>query len=543
MTTHTIQTQPFSDQKPGTSGLRKRVSVFQQPDYLQNFVQSIFNTIAAPAGATLVLGGDGRYYNREAIQIILKMAAANGFGRVLVGQGGILSTPAASCVIRKYQTFGGIILSASHNPGGRDGDFGIKFNTSNGGPAPEKITDAIFAFSKTISQYRILEAADIPLDATGTHVLGGMQVEVIDPVADYADLMAELFDFNAIRDLLQSGFRMKFDAMHAVAGPYAREILVNRLGAPADSVMNAVPLPDFGGGHPDPNLTYAHELVEILYGEHAPDFGAASDGDGDRNMILGKRFFVTPSDSLAVLAANARLAPGYAGGLAGIARSMPTSAAADRVAEELGIPCFETPTGWKFFGNLMDAGKVTLCGEESFGTGSNHVREKDGLWAVLFWLNILAIKRQSVETLMKRHWVRFGRNVYSRHDYEGLPAEAASGVMQHLRARFSNLPDTVFGNYTVKTCDDFSYTDPIDGSVSTAQGIRILFTDGSRIVFRLSGTGTDGATLRIYLEAYEPDPSNHHLDAQQALAELIGIAMQLSELKERTGRDTPTVIT
>lgn len=543
MTIQIIQTQPFSDQKPGTSGLRKRVSVFQQPDYLQNFVQSIFNTIAAPAGATLVLGGDGRYYNREAIQIILKMAAANGYGRVLVGQGGILSTPAASCVIRKYQTFGGIILSASHNPGGRDGDFGIKFNTSNGGPAPEKITDAIFACSKTISQYRILEAADIPLDATGTHVLGGMQVEVIDPVEDYADLMAALFDFNAISDLLQSGFRMKFDAMHAVAGPYAREILVNRLGAPADSVMNAVPLPDFGGGHPDPNLTYAHELVEILYGEHAPDFGAASDGDGDRNMILGKRFFVTPSDSLAVLAANARLAPGYAGGLAGIARSMPTSAAADRVAEELGIPCFETPTGWKFFGNLMDAGKVTLCGEESFGTGSDHVREKDGLWAVLFWLNILAIKRQSVETLMKRHWVRFGRNVYSRHDYEGLPAEAASGVIQHLRGRFSNLPDTVFGNYTVKTCDDFSYTDPIDGSVSTAQGIRILFTDGSRIVFRLSGTGTDGATLRIYLEAYEPDPSNHHLDAQQALAELISIAMQLSELKERTGRDAPTVIT
>jgi phosphoglucomutase len=542
-TIQTIQTQPFNDQKPGTSGLRKRVSVFQQPDYLQNFVQSIFNTIAAPAGSALVLGGDGRHYNREAIQIILKMAAANGFGRVLVGQGGILSTPAASCLIRKYHTFGGIILSASHNPGGRDGDFGIKFNTSNGGPAPEKITDAIFACSTTISQYRILEAADIPLDSTGTYVLGGMQVEVIDPVADYADLMASLFDFNAIRDLLQSGFRMKFDAMHAVAGPYAKEILINRLGAPADSVMNAVPLPDFGGGHPDPNLTYAHELVEILYGENAPDFGAASDGDGDRNMILGKHFFVTPSDSLAVLAANAKLAPGYAGGLAGIARSMPTSAAADRVAEELGIPCFETPTGWKFFGNLMDAGKVTLCGEESFGTGSNHVREKDGLWAVLFWLNILAIKRQSVETLMKRHWVRFGRNVYSRHDYEGLPAEAASGVMQHLRASFAHLPEQRFGSYTVKSCDDFSYTDPIDGSVSMAQGVRILFTDGSRIVFRLSGTGTDGATLRIYLEAYEPDPSNHHLDAQEALGEMIRIALQLSELKERTGRDTPTVIT
>lgn len=543
MTVQIIATQPFNDQKPGTSGLRKRVSVFQQPDYLQNFVQSIFNTIAAPAGATLVLGGDGRYYNREAIQIILKMAAANGFGRVLVGQGGILSTPAASCVIRKYQTFGGIILSASHNPGGRDGDFGIKFNTANGGPAPEKITDAIFACSKAIGQYRILQADDIPLDVRGTYALGGMQVEVIDAVADYADLMASLFDFNAIADLLKSGFRMKFDAMHAVAGPYAREILISRLGAPADSVMNAVPLPDFGGGHPDPNLTYAHELVEILYGENAPDFGAASDGDGDRNMILGKRFFVTPSDSLAVLAANAKLAPGYAGGLAGIARSMPTSAAADRVAEELGIPCYETPTGWKFFGNLMDAGKVTLCGEESFGTGSDHVREKDGLWAVLFWLNILAIKRQSVETLLKRHWVRFGRNVYSRHDYEGLPADAANGIMQHLRASFAHLPERKFGSYTVSTCDDFSYTDPIDGSVSTAQGIRILFTDGSRIVFRLSGTGTDGATLRIYLEAYEPDPANHHLDAQEALAEMIQIALQLSELKERTGRDVPTVIT
>jgi len=543
MTIQIIQTQPFNDQKPGTSGLRKRVSVFQQPDYLQNFVQSIFNTIAAPAGATLVLGGDGRYYNREASQIILKMAAANGFGRVLVGQGGILSTPAASCVIRKYQTFGGIILSASHNPGGRDGDFGIKFNTANGGPAPEKITDAIFACSKAIGQYRILQADDIPLDVRGTYALGGMQVEVIDAMADYADLMASLFDFNAIADLLKSGFRMKFDAMHAVAGPYAREILLNRLGAPADSVMNAVPLPDFGGGHPDPNLTYAHELVEILYGENAPDFGAASDGDGDRNMILGKRFFVTPSDSLAVLAANAKLAPGYAGGLAGIARSMPTSAAADRVAEELGIPCYETPTGWKFFGNLMDAGKVTLCGEESFGTGSDHVREKDGLWAVVFWLNILAIKRQSVETLLKRHWVRFGRNVYSRHDYEGLPADAANGIMQHLRASFAHLPERKFGSYTVRTCDDFSYTDSIDGSVSTAQGIRILFTDGSRIVFRLSGTGTDGATLRIYLEAYEPDPANHHLDAQEALAEMIQIALQLSELKERTGRDVPTVIT
>ena len=543
MTTHTISTRPFDDQKPGTSGLRKRVSVFQQPHYLENFVQSIFDTIDAPAGATLVLGGDGRYYNRQAIQIILKMAAANGFGRVLVGQGGILSTPAASCVIRKYQTFGGIILSASHNPGGPDGDFGIKYNTGNGGPAPEKITDAIFANSKRINTYKIKDAPNLPLDVLGSFELGGMQVEVIDSVADYAELMASIFDFPAIRLLLNSGFRMKFDAMHAVTGPYAREILVNRLNAPEDSLMNAVPLEDFGQGHPDPNLTYAHELVDILYGDDAPDFGAASDGDGDRNMILGDHFFVTPSDSLAVLAANASLVPGYAKGLAGIARSMPTSAAADRVAEELGIPCFETPTGWKFFGNLMDAGKVTLCGEESFGTGSDHVREKDGLWAVLFWLNILAIKRQSVETLLKRHWARFGRNVYSRHDYEGLPTEAANGIMQHLRESFASLPGSAFGPYKVKSCDDFSYTDPIDGSVSTAQGIRILFADGSRIVFRLSGTGTEGATLRIYLEAFEPDMAKHDLDAQVALAEMIRIALQLSELKERTGRDQPTVIT
>ncbi len=543
MSIQTVVTQPFSDQKPGTSGLRKRVTVFQQPHYLQNFVQSIFDTIHPPAGATLTLGGDGRYYNREAIQIILKMAAANGFRRVLVGQGGILSTPAASCVIRKYQTFGGIILSASHNPGGPDGDFGIKYNASNGGPAPEKTTDAIFANSKQISTYKILDAPDVPLDLVGSYHLGDMQVEVINAVTDYAELMASLFDFDAIRALLQGGFRIKFDAMHAVTGPYAQEILINRLGAPQDSVMNAVPLPDFGQGHPDPNLTYAHELVDILYGEDAPDFGAASDGDGDRNMILGQRFFITPSDSLAIIAANARLIPAYAGGIAGIARSMPTSAAADRVAAKLGVPCYETPTGWKFFGNLMDAGKVTLCGEESFGTGSDHVREKDGLWAVLCWLNILAVSKQSVQDLAMQHWAEYGRNVYSRHDYEGLPTDAANGVMQHLRDSFASLPGTVFGRYTVKNCDDFSYTDPIDGSVSNKQGIRILFEDGSRIVFRLSGTGTEGATLRIYLEAYEADTAKHHLDAQEALAEMIAIALELSELKARTGRDTPTVIT
>ena len=543
MTVLTVSTTPFSDQKPGTSGLRKRVPTFQQAHYLENFVQSIFDTIEVPPNATLVLGGDGRYYNREAIQTILKMAAANGFGRVLVGKDGILSTPAASCVIRKYQTHGGIILSASHNPGGPDGDFGIKYNAANGGPAPEKVTEAIFAQSKKISQYRIAESSDVVLDAPGDYEIGDMTVTVIDPVSDYADLMSSLFDFAAIHTLLASGFRIKFDAMHAVNGPYAQEIFVQRLGASVDSLMNAIPLPNFGGGHPDPNLTYAHELVDVLYGDDAPDFGAASDGDGDRNMILGKHFFVNPSDSLAILAANAHLVPGYAKGLAGIARSMPTSAAVDRVAKALDIPCYETPTGWKFFGNLMDAGKVTMCGEESFGTGSDHVREKDGLWAVLFWLNIIAARKQSVEDITREHWARFGRNVYSRHDYEGIPTDAANGVMQLLLGNFSKLKDAEFGKLRVKLCDDFSYTDPVDGSVSDGQGVRILFTDGSRIVFRLSGTGTEGATLRIYLENFEPDVANHHLDAQDALAPLIDIALEISQLSERTGRDRPTVIT
>ncbi len=543
MQIRTVATHPFTDQKPGTSGLRKKVPVFQQANYLENFVQSIFDSVKAPQGAMLVLGGDGRYYNREAIQTILKMAAANGFGKVLVGRGGLLSTPAASCVIRKYKTFGGLILSASHNPGGKDGDFGIKFNSSNGGPATETVTEAIFARSRVIASYRTLDAADVPLDQLGTTMLGSMQVQVIDPVSDYAALMESLFDFPAIRTLLQNGFRIKFDAMHAVNGPYAREILETRLSAPAGSMMNAIPLEDFGGGHPDPNLTYAHDLVEAMYGSDAPDFGAASDGDGDRNMILGQRFFVTPSDSLAVIAANATLAPGYRQGLAGIARSMPTSAAADRVAQALNIPCFETPTGWKFFGNLMDAGKVTLCGEESFGTGSSHVREKDGLWAVLFWLNILAVRKQSVETIMREHWAKFGRNFYSRYDYEAIPSEAANGVMAHLRDSFTSLQGKSFGQYRIQTCDDFSYTDPVDGSVSSNQGIRILFSDGSRIIFRLSGTGTEGATLRVYLEAFEANVSRHHLDAQEALQQLIQIALSISELAARTGRDQPTVIT
>ena len=545
-------TSAFNDQKPGTSGLRKKVKVFKQPGYLENFVQSIFDTLKVPAGAILTVGGDGRYYNRPAIQTIIQMAAANGFARVLVGQAGILSTPAASHIIRKYHTYGGMVLSASHNQGGINGDFGIKYNISNGGPAPEKITDDVFAKSKLITHYKIADLPEIDIDHIGEMVFddGKFTVKVIDAVQDYADLMQELFDFTAIKKLLASGFKVQFDAMHAVTGPYAQEIFTNRLGAPITSLMNCVPSEDFNGGHPDPNLTYAEDLVKIMYaGDRAPDFGAASDGDGDRNMILGKNFFVTPSDSLAVLAANATLVPAYATGIAGVARSMPTSGAVDRVAAKLNIPCYETPTGWKFFGNLMDAGKVTLCGEESFGTSSSHVREKDGLWAVLFWLNVLAVKAdacgqaQSVEAILMAHWAEFGRNVYSRHDYETIPTDAANSVIQHIKAQFESLPGQTFGSYSVKTCDDFSYLDSIDGSISHNQGIRILFEDGSRIVFRLSGTGTEGATIRIYLEAFEPDSSKHHLDAQVALAEMIQIALLISQLKEKTGRDTPTVIT
>lgn len=538
-----ISTTPFLDQKPGTSGLRKKVKVFQQAHYLENFVQSIFDSLEIPAGAVLTLGGDGRYYNTQAIQTIIKMAAANGFSKVLVGRGGILSTPAASHVIRKYQTLGGIILSASHNPGGPDDDFGIKYNTPNGGPAPEKITEAIFSISKAIQQYQLVDLPAINLNQLGLTQLDGFSVEVIDPVRDYADLMESMFDFAAIRTLFSGGFSIKFDGMHAVTGPYAQEIFTQRLGAPATSLMNCQVSETFGGGHPDPNLTYAEELVKIVYGSNAPDFAAASDGDGDRNMILGKGFFVTPSDSLAIIAANAHLIPAYKSGLAGVARSMPTSGAVDRVALKMNIDCYETPTGWKFFGNLMDADKVTLCGEESFGTGSNHVREKDGLWAVLCWLNIVAARKQSVEAIVKAHWAEYGRNVYSRHDYEGIPTEQANAVMAHLKAQFDTLPGQFFGRYTVATCDDFSYTDPVDGSVSHGQGIRVLFQCGSRIVFRLSGTGTDGATIRIYLEAYEPDVKQHHLDAQVALAEMIQLALTLSQLVEKTGRNAPTVIT
>jgi len=543
MTVQTITTTPFEGQKPGTSGLRKKVKVFQQPHYLENFVQSVFDSLDGFAGKTLVVGGDGRYYNREAIRVILRMAAANGFGRALVGQGGILSTPAASCVIRKHKAFGGIVLSASHNPGGPDEDFGIKYNIANGGPAPEKVTESIFAHSAKITSYRIEDEDKLSLDTLGQSALGEMVVEVIDPVADYAELMAELFDFERIQALFASGFRMRFDAMHAVTGPYARAVLEGQLGAPEGSVMNGIPLEDFGHGHPDPNLVHAHDLVEAMNAPDGPDFGAASDGDGDRNMILGNRFYVTPSDSLAVLAANAHLAPGYARGIAGIARSMPTSQAADRVAEARGIPCFETPTGWKFFGTLLDAGKATICGEESFGTGSDHVREKDGLWAVLLWLNVLAARGESVADIVRDHWRTYGRNYYSRHDYEGLDVDAANGLMAHLRDQTQALAGKSFGAYTVALADDFSYTDPVDGSTSTKQGIRVGFADGSRIVYRLSGTGTEGATLRVYIERYESDPARHDQDPQDALADLIALAGDLAGIEARTGRDRPTVIT
>ena len=544
MSTVTVATEPFDGQKPGTSGLRKKVAVFAQRNYLENFVQSIFDSLEGFAGTTLVVGGDGRYYNRTAIQTILKMAAANGFGRVLVGQGGILSTPATSCIIRKHKAYGGIILSASHNPGGPTEDFGIKYNISNGGPAPEKVTEAIFKHSGEIREYRISDAADVDIDTLGVSEIDGCRIEIIDPVADYADLMAELFDFGAIAALFRSGsFRMCFDAMHAVTGPYAREILENRLGAPAGTVINGIVKEDFGGGHPDPNLVHAHDLVALVDSPGGPDFGAASDGDGDRNMIVGKTFFVTPSDSLAVLAANATLAPGYRGGLAGIARSMPTSQAPDRVAEALGIACYETPTGWKFFGNLLDAGKATLCGEESFGTGSNHVREKDGLWAVLFWLNVLAARKAPVADIVREHWRTYGRNYYSRHDYEGIATDAANGLMAALREQLPSLPGQTLGAYQVAFADDFAYTDPVDGSVSQKQGVRVGFTDGSRVVYRLSGTGTEGATLRIYVERFEPDPARHDVPTQEALADLIAIAGDLADVAGRTGRDRPSVIT
>ncbi len=543
MTPTTIETTPFPDQKPGTSGLRKKVPVFRQRHYVENFVQAIFDSISGKEGQTLVLGGDGRFLNREVVQTILKLAAGNGFGRVLVGRGGLLSTPAASCVIRKHGAIGGIILSASHNPGGPEGDFGIKFNGTNGGPAPESLTDAIFARAKAISRFTLVEAPDLDLDRLGETRLGAMAVEVIDPVADYAELMRDLIDFEAVAKLFASGFRMRFDAMSAVTGPYATAILEGQLGAPKGTVVNAVPKEDFGGHHPDPNPVHCHDLYDLMQGPDAPDFGAASDGDGDRNMIVAPGLFVTPSDSLALLTAHAHRAPGYASGLKGVARSMPTSRAADRVAASLGIPAYETPTGWKFFGNLLDAGLITLCGEESAGTGSNHVREKDGLWAVLLWLNILAATGERADALVRAHWARFGRDYYARHDYEEVDADAANGLMAALREKLPGLPGTTIAGLTVSSADEFAYHDSVDGSLTERQGIRIAFAEDARVVFRLSGTGTAGATLRVYLERYESDPARLALPVAEVLAPVVEAAGALAEIAPRTGRSEPSVVT
>lgn len=534
---------PFTDQKPGTSGLRKSSQQFEQPHYLESFIEASFSTLPGMKGGTLVLGGDGRYGNLRAIDVILRMGAAHGLQKVIVTTGGILSTPAASNLIRQRQAIGGIILSASHNPGGPDGDFGVKVNGANGGPTPASFTDAVYDCSKTLTGYSIVDAPAISLQAPGQHSIGEMQVEVIDGVDDFVALMRTLFDFESISALIRNDFPLAFDAMHAVTGPYAKKLLEEVLGAPAGSVRNGTPLEDFGGGHPDPNLTYAHELADLLMEGDAYQFGAACDGDGDRNMILGKRCFVNPSDSLAVLTANATLAPGYASGLAGVARSMPTSAAVDVVAKDLGINCFETPTGWKFFGNLLDAGDITLCGEESFGTGSNHVREKDGLWAVLFWLQILAKRRCSVAEIMSEHWNRYGRHYYSRHDYEAVASEAAHGLYDRLEAMLPNLIGQPFAGRTISAADNFSYTDPVDQSVTKGQGLRILLDDGSRVVLRLSGTGTKGATLRVYLESYVPTTGDLAQDPQVALGDMIQAINQLAEITERTGMERPTVIT
>jgi phosphoglucomutase len=538
-----VETKPFEGQKPGTSGLRKKVKVFQQPHYLENFIQSIFDVTGPHEGQTLVLGGDGRFLNHHAIQIVIRMAAANGFGRVILGKAGLLSTPAASHLIRKYKAAGGIILSASHNPGGPQGDFGVKYNIANGGPAPETVTEAIYARTTMIDRYFIIDTPAIDLDLFGKTSVGEMTVEILDAIADYTRLMQQLFDFDLIASLFRRGFRMRFDAMHAVTGPFATALFEEALGAPSGTVANGTPLPDFGGHHPDPNLVHARPLYELMMSPEAPDFGCASDGDGDRNLIIGRGQFVTPSDSLAILAANAHLAPGYKSGLAGLARSMPTSCAADRVAEALEINFYETPTGWKFFGNLLDAGLITLCGEESAGTGSSHVREKDGLWAIVLWLNILAARKQSVAEIVRHHWHSFGRNYYTRHDYESLDSASALGLLDSLRRRLPELKHAEYGGRTIIEADDFAYRDPIDGSLASNQGVRLLFGGGSRIIYRLSGTGTEGATLRVYVEAYEPDPTRHARDTQEALASLIGLSRSIAEISEHTGRTEPSVVT
>ncbi len=547
-----VPVTPFPDQLPGTSGLRKKVAVFRQPGYVEAFIQSVFDALPdsvgeGVAGKTLVLGGDGRFFNDQAAQIILRMMAANGVARVLVGRDGLLSTPAASAIIRKRGAFGGIILSASHNPGGPNGDFGIKYNIANGGPVPERVTEAIYRHSQQIAAYRTIEAPDLPLDRIGTFGLGTMIVEIIDPVADYAELMERIFDFDRLRELFRGGFRLRFDAMHAVTGPYATEIFERRLGAAPGTAINADPKPDFGGHHPDPSPTHAAALIEALGAADGPDFGAASDGDGDRNMVIGKPAaigggVISPSDSLAVLAANARLVPWFKAGLPGVARSMPTSRAVDRVAAALGIACYETPTGWKYFGSLLDAGRIALCGEESAGTGSDHVREKDGVWAVLFWLNILAVRGEPASAILADHWRRFGRHFYARHDYEALAVEQAGRLIEGLRATIPALTGRRFGEFSVLRADDFAYTDPVDGTVSAQQGVRIEFAEGARIVYRLSGTGTEGATLRVYLERFEPDPARHRVAGDAALAGLAAVSASLADIPGIVGRSQPSAV-
>ena len=540
----TVETQPFEGQRPGTSGLRKKVRQFQQPNYAENFLQSIFDVAPPPPGAALVIGGDGRFHNRTVIQQAVRMAAANGFDRALVGQSGILSTPAASHLIRKHGAAGGLIFSASHNPAGPDADFGIKYNVANGGPAPEAVTEAVYRRSLEIDRWLTVDAPDVDLDRPGETRIGEMTVAVIDPVADYAELMETLFDFAAIRRWREDGGSFVFDAMSAVTGPYARDIFEARLGFPAGTVRRGIPLEDFGGGHPDPNLVHAPELAALMLGEEAPDLGAASDGDGDRNLIIGRGRFINPSDSLAMIAANARLAPGYRGGIKGIARSMPTSTAADKVAARLGVAMFETPTGWKFFGNLLDSGMVTICGEESAGTGSDHVREKDGLWAVLMWLNILAERRQSVDDIARDHWATYGRNYYARHDFEALEVAAAKALMAELEQACAGLRGRSFGGFTVADeAGAYAYRDPVDGSESAGQGIVIPFTDGSRIVFRLSGTGTEGATLRVYLDRFEAPGGRLDAPVEEMLAPLAAIAEEVAAIVRHTGRTRADLVT
>jgi len=535
--------QSFSDQKPGTSGLRKSTKRFLSPNYLENYVESIFRTLPGVEGGTLIIGGDGRYGNKYAIQVILRMAAAHGISKVISTTNGILSTPAASNLIRNCGAIGGIILSASHNPGGLDADFGVKLNGPNGGPASEALSDAIYACTKNIDEYYTVDSPKIDLSKVGNYRIGGLIVEIIDGVDDYIKLMENIFDFDQIRKLISSEFHIVFDALNAVTGPYAKRILEDLLKAPKGTVRNSIPLEDFGGAHPDPNLTYAKDIADLLLQEDFYSFGAACDGDGDRNMILGRSCFVNPSDSLAVLTANSKCVPAYSKGIVGVARSMPTSAAVDVVAKDINIPCYETPTGWKYFGNLLDKNQITLCGEESFGTGSNHIREKDGLWAVLFWLQILAHKKCSVSELMTNHWITYGRHFYSRHDYEEIPSDVANKLYSRLESILPNLISKPFGNSSIIKADNFSYTDPIDNSISSKQGLRILLKDGSRVILRLSGTGTKGSTLRIYFEKYINDNNNLHKDPQFILSDLIHNIDSLAEIRTRTEMERPTVIT